>query len=184
MIKKLWFQLIFIIVVSLVVGFTVNYFSKSPLPVFQSYIPDTQTDRETGEDLSVYYQEMDAPTLEALQKTDMMILLDARTPDKYLAGHIPGAISLPITHFKETYEKLASQLTADKTLVLYCIGRDCMDSSLLAKELYNHGYHDIYVYKGGMEEWLSLGFPIETPHGLLNPGTPGEQEQKHETKNN
>lgn len=169
MMKKMWIQLILILVLSMAIGLAQNYLSKSPMPVFKKYILDTKTDRETGEDLSVYYQEMDAQTLEALQQTDMMVLLDARTPDKYITGYIPGAINLPITTFEKTYPAVAPKLEAGKTLVLYCIGYDCIDSALLAHQLYLQGHREIYVYKGGFQEWQNLGLPVQTPTGLINP---------------
>lgn len=184
--RNMWIQLVLILLVSMGIGLAYNQLSKSPLPVFKKYIPDTKTDRETGEDLSLYYQEMDAPTLEALKQTDMMILLDARPPDRYLEGHIPGALSLPITTFEQSYASVSTKLEAGKTLVLYCIGYDCIDSSLLARELKNKGHQEIYVFKGGMDEWQALGLPIQTPNGIINPdgkigmeqGTPNETENQ------
>lgn len=166
MIKKLWIQLILILVVSAVVGLAVNGFSKNPLPLFSDYQPDTNTDKSTGEDLTAYFQEMDVETLDSLRETGAIIILDARTPDKYEAGHIPGAISLPVSTFSETYPSVKPMLEDGKSLVLYCIGVNCIDSSLLARELYNKGHREIFVYKGGMEEWEAMGHPVQTPDGM------------------
>jgi rhodanese-related sulfurtransferase len=175
MMKKLWIQLLVILVVSAGVGLAVNGFSRSPLPLFKTYQPDTDTDKATGEDLTAYFQEMDVETLDSLREAEAIILLDARTPDKYETAHIPGAISLPISTFSETYESVAPLLEDGKSLVLYCIGVHCIDSSLLARELYKKGRREIFVYKGGIEEWQAMGYPVQTPEGITG--------GSHETEN-
>lgn len=166
MIKKLWMQLLLILVVSAVIGLAVNGFSKSPLPLFTNYQPDTDTDKTTGDDLTAYFQEMDVETVASLKEADAIILLDARPPDKYETGHIPGAINLPITTFADTYDSVKPLLEEGKSLVLYCIGIHCIDSSLLARELHNKGHREIFVFKGGMEEWEAMGHPVQTPEGI------------------
>jgi rhodanese-related sulfurtransferase len=79
--------------------------------------------------------------------------------------HIPKAINLPIGEFEQMYDKISPLLTEDKAIIIYCIGIHCIDSSLLAKELYQKGYREIFVYKKGMEEWQELGYPIEGKGG-------------------
>ncbi|MCP5052424.1 MAG: rhodanese-like domain-containing protein [bacterium] len=179
MMKKIWVQLLIIVAASLVFGLGYNQFSKSPLPVFETYKADTNIDRETGEDLSVYFDEMDAETLDSLRETDTIIMLDARTPDRYEKGHIPGAISLPIIKYAETYDSVAPLLEDGKTVVLYCIGIHCIDSSMLAKELHLKGHKELFIFKGGMEEWRKKGYMVQTPEGIV-PGTPTEEDLNHE----
>lgn len=178
--KKFLVQLSIILAVSLAVGLAFNQLSKSPLPVFSKYKPEKKTDLATGEDLSVYYQEMDAETLDSLRETDAIVILDARTPDRYRQEHIPGAFSLPIAAFDKTYEPVKPLLEEGKSIVIYCIGNDCIDSSMLARELHKKGHREIFVYTGGIEEWKALGFPIQTPDGIvgqpgLNKGTEDER---------
>jgi rhodanese-related sulfurtransferase len=43
-------------------------------------------------------------------------LLDTRSRDAFAKGHIPGAVSAPVTELSQ----LASQLPRDKELVTYC----------------------------------------------------------------
>ncbi|MCP5050536.1 MAG: rhodanese-like domain-containing protein [bacterium] len=182
MMKKIWVQMIIILVVSFAFGLAYNQFSKTPLPVFEKYKVDTTTDRETGEDLSIYYQEMDGETLDSLKETDTIVLFDARTPDRYQKGHIPGAVSLPIIKFAETYDSVSHLMEEGKTIVLYCIDIHCMDSSLLAKELHKKGHQEIFIFKGGMGEWRKSGYMVQTPEGIV-PGTPTEEDLNHEDHN-
>jgi rhodanese-related sulfurtransferase len=94
-------------------------------------------------------------------EAEMAVLLDARTRENYNKGHIPQAVSLPIAEFKQTYDTVSHLLIEDKAIIIYCIGVDCIDSSMLAKELHQKGHQDIFVYKEGIEEWQELGYPIE-----------------------
>ena len=158
-IKEFLVQLIVILVLSVVVALGYNLFSGSSLPIFKKYNPK-QADA-SGEDLTVYFDEIDVETLETLKESEMAVLVDARTAGDFEEGHIPGAISLPISEFKEKYDTAAGFLVKDKSIIIYCIGVNCIDSSLLAKELSKKGHREIYVYKGGIEEWESLGNPVE-----------------------
>jgi rhodanese-related sulfurtransferase len=162
-ISNLWVQVGIIVIFGAAVGMAYNQFQQSPLPIFKIYKPDLTL--EAGEDLSVYYIEMDAATLRDMVEAGMAVLLDARTREHYNQGHIPKAINLPIGEFKQMYDKISPLLTGDRAIIIYCIGIHCIDSSLLAKELYQKGYREIFVYKAGMEEWQQLGYPIEGQGG-------------------
>jgi rhodanese-related sulfurtransferase len=157
--KKLLLQLIGIFGLSLALGLSFNYFQETPLPLFNHYTPPAAQYPE--EDLSVYYREMDAETLKSLLEADMVVLLDARRTQFYHEAHIPTAISLPIGDFAERYEIIRQQLDKSKSIVVYCIGIHCIDSALLARELTKKGYKEIYVFKGGIDQWKELGYETE-----------------------
>ncbi len=53
-------------------------------------------------------------------------------------------------------------------IITYCVDIDCNDSFILAKKLYENGQREIFVYKGGIEEWVSLGNKVETLNTLEN----------------
>lgn len=170
--KQFILQLSVILGLSLAVGLTYNHFSKTPLPLFKQYDPhmvdlviSNQTGKNTlpGEPQIPHFQEIDADTLQSLVEAEKAILLDARTPDNFQQCHIPGAVSLPISRFNETYDGVSSQLKQYKTIICYCEGHDCTDSTLLALELFKKGHTDIFVYKGGMAEWEQLAYPVEPP---------------------
>lgn len=162
-ITNLWVQVGIIVIIGTVIGMVYNQFQKSPLPIFKTYKPDPA--QEAGEDLSAYYIEMDAEGLRDMVEAEMAVLLDARTSERYNQGHIPQAINLPIGEFKQMYDNISPLLKGDKAIIIYCIGVHCIDSSLLAKELYQKGHREIFVYRGGIEEWQELGYPIESDGG-------------------
>jgi len=55
-------------------------------------------------------------------KDDQVILLDVRPQDEYQAGHIQGAINIPIEELNQNI----STLSKDKPVVVYCRGPYCL----------------------------------------------------------
>ncbi|NIM10980.1 MAG: hypothetical protein GTO45_03250 [Candidatus Aminicenantes bacterium] len=161
--KKFFIELGVILILSITISVAYNHLQESSLPLFTKYQPNPAL--AAGEDLSIYYDDMDVETLRSLLEADMVVLLDARSASDYSKGYIPQAVSFPIGEFNQKYPEVA-ELLADadrqgKSIVIYCIGVHCLDSSLLAKELHNKGHREIFVYKGGIEEWQELGYPVE-----------------------
>lgn len=169
--KQFILQFLVILGLSLTVAFTYNHFSKRPLPLFKQYdapmVDLVITNQKNKNSLPAgfkipHFQEIDADTLQALVEAEKAILLDARTPDIFQRCHIPGAVNLPISRFNDTYEGVLPQLNQYKTIICYCEGHECTDSTLLAFELFKKGHMDIFVYKGGMAEWEQLAYPVES----------------------
>ena len=163
--KKFLCQITVILSLSLLLGLAYNQFSKSPLPIFQKYDAhrvDISINNASSEDPAVYLNEIDAETVQSLVESNMAILLDARIPEEFASGHIPNAVSLPISQFEKRYHTVATLLAECNTIIIYCEGFHCTDSSMLAMELHKKGYQDIFIYKGGIEEWMELGNPVES----------------------
>ena len=88
-------------------------------------------------------------------------MIDARTPDEYEAGHVPGAVLLDYFEMGYYLEEVLALLTPGDEVAIYCTSFDCEDSELLARELYAMGYHHLLVYRGGFMEWETSGLDIE-----------------------
>ncbi|MGT2754329.1 ArsR/SmtB family transcription factor [Streptococcus ovis] len=80
-------------------------------------------------------------------KTDVL-LLDLRPFEEYEAGHLPKAVSLPIDEF----DIRKSQLPKDKTIIVYCRGRQCGYANLAAQDLQSLGY-SIYSLNRSFADW-------------------------------
>ena len=91
------------------------------------------------------------PLLGLIQRSACLII-DARNPEAFLAGHLPGAVNLPWERYFEYVERMHA-LPRDRWLVLYCDGGTCDYSQLLAQELVMLGFTKVAVYSGGIEEW-------------------------------
>jgi rhodanese-related sulfurtransferase/DNA-binding transcriptional ArsR family regulator len=92
--------------------------------------------------------------LERARSSDV-IILDARPANEYQAGHIAGAISVPID---ELQNRLRS-LPADKEYVAYCRGPYCVYADR-AVELLLKSRRRARRLAEGFPEWRAAGFPI------------------------
>lgn len=106
------------------------------------------------------------PGLVELDEIDEMLadgalLVDARHIDDYKAGHLEGAISLPLGEFKSLLNNFSQQVPKDRELILYCNGFGCPDSFDLGTLLIAAGYQQVLVYEGGFPEWRDAGRPLQ-----------------------
>jgi rhodanese-related sulfurtransferase len=89
------------------------------------------------------------------------VFLDARKPEEYQAGHIPGAFNF----YSEEQDRYAPNILSaipDKTqdIVCYCHGGDCDMALRDARFLMEQGYSRVEVYQGGWPEWNKAGYPF------------------------
>ena len=85
------------------------------------------------------------------------VVFDARTPEHYEAGHLPGARSLPVGEAEQRLGAYASLLTPATPILVYCDGADCGDALELAVKLREFGFQDVTLYPGGYAEWTAYG---------------------------
>jgi rhodanese-related sulfurtransferase len=83
-----------------------------------------------------------------------MLLVDVREPHEFAAGHIPGAVSHPLSSFDP------SSLPEGKRIVFSCAAGV---RSVRALEFAQAaGRSDLREhYKGGFKDWASAGEPVE-----------------------
>src|SRR5262245_1105955 len=62
-------------------------------------------------------------------------ILDARAPADFEAGHIFGAFNVPAEAFDEHFPQVAPILSPDRTIIVYCDGKECELSHHLADKL-------------------------------------------------
>ena len=82
-------------------------------------------------------------------------VIDVRPIEEYAAGHIPGALSLPLN---ELADRLAS-LPSDTTIVAYCRGPYCVLAHEAVRALTASGLHAIRL-RDGMIEWRLANLPV------------------------
>lgn len=85
-----------------------------------------------------------------------LALIDTRLPEQYKAGHIPGAISIPLTRIMK---RTAGLLPPDRNtvLVFYDDGTE-MDAAAKAAELTGQdGYAQVMILKEGVRGWIQSG---------------------------
>lgn len=90
-----------------------------------------------------------------------IVFVDAREPDEYAEGHIPGAISMPYDEVSGEPERLENLQAEGKAIAVYCGGGACELSLNLAWDLIYAGQKKVLVYMGGFPEWVAAGYPVE-----------------------
>lgn len=90
------------------------------------------------------------------------LICDARTPEQYAAGHLPGAWNLPLEEVDARLGALAARLTLQSELLVYCGGADCTDALELALKLRQLGFERVTLYPGGYAEWVEYGGEVRT----------------------
>lgn len=89
------------------------------------------------------------------------VLVDARSPDLFAKGHVPGAVNIP--HRKIIASRMHAY--APGTLfVTYCAGPHCNGAARAAVNLARLGY-PVKVMTGGITGWLDEGFELESGGG-------------------
>ncbi|MEX2246725.1 MAG: ArsR family transcriptional regulator [Dehalococcoidia bacterium] len=94
--------------------------------------------------------------LEALVAADRITLIDVRPRIEYEAGHVPGALSVPL-------DELPSRLSAlpkGKRIVAYCRGEYCQMADEAVALLRQRGF-EAALLDGGWPEWRAEGRPTE-----------------------
>ncbi|HEX6472836.1 MAG TPA: metalloregulator ArsR/SmtB family transcription factor [Streptosporangiaceae bacterium] len=86
-----------------------------------------------------------------------VIVLDVRPREEYLAGHIPGALSIPV----DVLPDHLSSLPADREIVAYCRGSYCVLAHEAVRLLHRHG-RVARPLAEGMLEWRLSGMPVAT----------------------
>ncbi|MFN2390009.1 MAG: ArsR/SmtB family transcription factor [Actinomycetota bacterium] len=92
-----------------------------------------------------------------LRRKDDLVLLDVRPVEEYAAGHIPGAVSLPVRELKRRLRELPK----DREVVAYCRGRYCAFAPEAVAYLRKKGY-DARSLDTGLPDWAAAGLPLET----------------------
>jgi rhodanese-related sulfurtransferase/DNA-binding transcriptional ArsR family regulator len=98
------------------------------------------------------------PATELLEcaKKGLVTVLDVRPAEEYAAGHLPGAINVPIGKL----ESYLSKLPRRKEVVAYCRGPYCLMSFDAVEKLRKRGWKARRL-QDGFPEWRAAGLPVE-----------------------
>jgi rhodanese-related sulfurtransferase len=88
-------------------------------------------------------------------KRGEVTVLDVRPPEEYRAGHIPGAISIPVGELKGRLEELPKS----REVVAYCRGPYCV-MALEAVELLRKKGFKAHRMEQGVVDWRARGWRV------------------------
>ena len=91
-------------------------------------------------------------------KRGLVTVLDVRPPEEFAAGHLPGAVNIPIDRLESGLAKLSKQ----REVVAYCRGPYCLMSFEAVLKLRKRGWKARRL-QHGFPEWKAAGLPVDSP---------------------
>jgi phage shock protein E len=112
---------------------------------------------EAGEAAAVLdlAENLDPAAVEELYQRNDVVILDVREDFEYDAGHIPGAILVPLGQIPNRLDEIPK----DKTVIAVC--RSGNRSSQATNFLREQGFDNVHNMTGGMNAWSQAGYEIE-----------------------
>jgi len=89
-----------------------------------------------------------------------VVILDVRPAAEYAAGHIPGALSVPL----EELDAVLARLPQRSQVVAYCRGPYCVLAPQAVERLRARGF-EARRLADGMPEWRLAGLPVAVGAG-------------------
>ena len=100
-------------------------------------------------------QPVDRDLLVERVRSGEVTVLDVRPAEEYLAGHIPGAVSIPLDQLEE---RLA-ELPGDREIVAYCRGPYCVMALDATDTLRSNGF-EATRFEEGIADWRARGLHV------------------------
>jgi rhodanese-related sulfurtransferase len=97
--------------------------------------------------------------LAQVRENPSLVVVDVRRPPEYEAGHVPGALHLPLDRLPQDQ----GRLDPSRPTAVICAGgyRSVTAASLLRRS----GFSDLRDVVGGTSAWVAAGLPVETAPG-------------------
>jgi rhodanese-related sulfurtransferase/DNA-binding HxlR family transcriptional regulator len=90
-------------------------------------------------------------------RNGLITVVDVRPPEEYAAGHVTGAVNVPLSELEHYLDKLNSR----QEIVAYCRGPHCVLAFEAVARIRNKGLKARRL-EDGYPEWKSAGFPVES----------------------
>lgn len=91
-----------------------------------------------------------------------LLLVDARTQQEFAAGHIEGAVSMPVFSLRHR------EFPPDLLVVVYDDGVGSVEAEEAGDALQAAGHADWRILEGGLLAWDELRYPAVRPRGLVD----------------
>jgi len=91
-----------------------------------------------------------------IQASSNVLVLDVRTPQEYVQGHLESAINIPLSDLPIR----VGEIEKDRPILVYCQTgyRSTQASTILVKA----GFTKVYNLEGGIIAWINTGYPTVT----------------------
>jgi rhodanese-related sulfurtransferase/DNA-binding transcriptional ArsR family regulator len=129
---------------------TLRTVAESRLAELERIVSEQFGDREEAEAVSM-------KELLRRGRSEDVVILDTRPAGEYAAGHIPGALSMPV----DDLEKRLKELPRKKAYVAYCRGPYCIYADRAVEILKASGRRAKRL-REGFPDWRAAGLPVES----------------------
>lgn len=120
-------------------------------------LPDVRAARDAYLGDSHQISVLDLEELARRMSAEEVTLVDVRPRLEYAAGHLPGAVNIPV----EDLESRLEEIPTDREVVAYCRGPYCTFAHDAVRVLQRHGRRASRL-TDGVTEWRLAGLPIAT----------------------
>ncbi len=87
-----------------------------------------------------------------MSRAGQVVLVDVRPPSEFAAGHVEGAVNIPVADLAARM----TELPPDANVVAYCRGPYCVMAATAVTRLRESGYHAVRL-DGGYPQWRDAG---------------------------
>ncbi|MBU0996281.1 MAG: rhodanese-like domain-containing protein [Proteobacteria bacterium] len=156
-------EAVVILALALITAFSINFISPRGIALVGQWdtsqgVVSARTKNDVVHEEREINDIMDA---KAVFDEHTAVFVDARRREEFEEGHVKGAVPFPVKEYENIIESFIESNPFDVPLVIYCSGRECEDSHVLASYLSDEGYLNARVMVDGFPLWQSKGFPVE-----------------------
>ncbi|MSP14012.1 MAG: metalloregulator ArsR/SmtB family transcription factor [Chloroflexi bacterium] len=101
------------------------------------------------------FKQITVQELQERLQTGEVILIDVRPATEYRNGHLPGALSMPLSEIQQ----MMAALPDDRMVVAYCRGPYCVMADQALEILAENG-RKVARLEEGVVEWQQAGYPV------------------------
>lgn len=150
------FQIIFVILLSAAIGFSVNMIRSGDISVIGDWSTESRLTDVDGTSLEISITE----AKEVFNKKQA-VFLDARDKALFDQGHIKGAKNLPWHAVDDYFTDSVGGMANNTLIITYCDGETCELSHELALFLEEMGFSNVKILVNGWTMWQELNLPVE-----------------------
>lgn len=114
---------------------------------------DNATDTVVQAHLSNFMPKITQKQIQPLLNTDT-VFIDARLNRDFEAGHLDGAINIPVIASDEERRKITANIATNAHVVVYCQSAGCEFAEEVALKLTADGFSNISIFKEGWQKWV------------------------------
>jgi rhodanese-related sulfurtransferase len=165
--KSTFSQLLLLLLLSVILSLGVNAISPNGIDLIGKYRDLTNSEGPivppTAEADDPPFIDINVAQME--HAAGQALFVDARNPEEFECGTIPGSINVPFEALPEgdlaPYFDSVLAVSKDRMLIVFCSGAECDLSLHLARNLQLKNYTNIAIFFGGAMEWEKFGLDVE-----------------------